>query len=326
MAGKENIPDLDQLVKFVEPLSHTLPFQAPQSAGSKSSQVQKKESQKKTSNGDSRTSQRLTDCPLCKNTYHHLQRCSVFTGYSVGQRQSYINRTKGCSNCLHHSHVVGQCNSAHTCRQCKGRHHTLLHRDENTVAATSDLMTVPATMDNTTEPQTLPESAVKDLPLRRGFILTALLSLRHGDRRVVVRAGLDSCSGSSLVSERIASLLKVKRHSTHMSLSGMVSDTTIKLYCSIEISTILLSDLDLQLSMAISSRIPDSTPPVDVKAVRNNDIIKGEPLADGHLGGQLDVLISTCDMGLLLLPEPIRVCPHTGLTAVPTVLGWALMG
>ncbi len=304
MASKEDIPDLDQLVKFVEPLSHTLPFQAPQSAGSKSSQVQKKESQKKTSNGDSRTSQRLTDCPLCKNTYHHLQRCSVFTGYSVGQRQSYINRTKGCSNCLHHSYVVGQCNSAHTCRQCKGRHHTLLHRDENTVAATSDLMTVPATMDNTTEPQTLSESAVKDLPLRRGFILTALLSLRHGDRRVVVRAGLDSCSGSSLVSERIASLLKVKRHSTHMSLSGVVSDTTIKQYCSIEISTILLSDLDLQLSMAISSRIPDSTPPVDVKAVRNNDIIKGEPLADGHLGGQLDVLISTCDMGLLLLPEP----------------------
>ena len=51
-AGKDNIPDLDQLVKFVEPLSHTLPFQQ-QAVSASKQQQQRKDSTRKQSNGDS---------------------------------------------------------------------------------------------------------------------------------------------------------------------------------------------------------------------------------------------------------------------------------
>ena len=80
---------------------------------------------------------------------------------------------------------------------------------------------------------------------------SALLTLCFGDRKVVIRAELDTCSGSSMVSEWIASMLHVKRHSTHLDMSGLVSDTTVKQYCTLNISTALPSDFDLEFSMAI---------------------------------------------------------------------------
>ena len=328
-AGKDDIPDLDQLVKFVEPLSHTLPFQQ-QAASATKQQQQRKDSTRKQSNGDSKFVPHLVDCPLCKNAYHPLHRCSVFMDYTTTQRQGYINRSRSCVNCLHHSHVVSHCSSNHTRRQCKGRHHTLLHKEDSPAAppATPALIATPAAMDKTVGVELAPPAKAEaaDLPIRRGFVLTALMTLCFGDRKVVVRAGLDTCSGSSMVSERIASMLHVKRHSTHLDMSGLVSDTTVKQYCTLNISTALPSDFDLELSMAIASRIPDSTPPPNIQSVLNNSIIKGERLTDGHLGGKIDVLISTGDLSYFLLPDHIRICPQSGLTAVSTVFGWSLMG
>ena len=121
-------------------------------------------------------------------------------------------------------------------------------------------------------------------------------------------------------------MLRVKRHSTHLDMSGLVSDTTVKQYCTLNISSALPSDFDLELSMAIASKIPDSTLPPNIQSVLNNSIIKGERLADGHLGGKIDVLISTGDLSYFLLPDHVRICPHSGLTAVSTVFGWSLMG
>ena len=139
------------------------------------------------------------------------------------------------STVLHHSRVVSHCSSNHTCRQCKGRHHTLLHKEDSPAAppAMPTLIATPAAMDKTVgvEPVPLTKAAAADLPIRRGFVLTALMTLCFGDRKVVIRAGLDTCSGSSMVSERITSMLCVKRHSTHLDMSGLVSDTTVKQYC-----------------------------------------------------------------------------------------------
>ena len=124
-ANKDDITDLDQLVKFVEPLSHTLPFQQ-QAASASKQQQQRKDSTRKQSNGDNKSVPHLVDCPLCKNAHHPLHHCSVFMGYTTPQRQGYINHSRSCVNRLHHSHMVSHCSFNHTCRQCKGRHHTIL--------------------------------------------------------------------------------------------------------------------------------------------------------------------------------------------------------
>ena len=231
------------------------------------------------------------------------------------------------STVLHHSHVVSHCSSNHTCRQCKGRHHTLLHKEDSPAAppAMPTLIATPAAMDKTVGVEPVPptKAAAADLPIRRGFVLTALMTLCFGDRKVVIRAGLDTCSGSSMVSERIASMLCVRRHSTHLDMSGLVSDTTFKQYYTLNISTALLSDFDLELSMAIASRIPDSTPPPNIQSVLNNSMNASQM---DTLGGKIDVLISTGDLSYFLLPDHVRICPHSGLTAVSTVFGWSLMG
>ena len=231
------------------------------------------------------------------------------------------------STVLHHSRVVSHCSSNYICRPCKGRHHTLLHKEDSPAAppAMPTLIATPAAMDKTVgvEPVLPAKAAAADLPIRRGFVLTALMTLCFGDRKVVIRAGLDTCSGSSMVSERIASMLHVKRHSTHLDMSGLVSDTTIKQYCTLNISTALPSDFDLELSMAIASRIPDSTPPPNIQSVLNNSMNASQL---DTLGGKIDVLISTGDLSYFLLPDHVRICPHSGLTAVSTVFGWSLMG
>ena len=72
--GKDNIPDLDQLVKFVEPLSHICRFSSrqfhPASNNSKGRTVR--------GSSPMATVSHLVDCPLCKNAYHPLHRYSVF--------------------------------------------------------------------------------------------------------------------------------------------------------------------------------------------------------------------------------------------------------
>ena len=122
-ASKDDIPDLDQLVKIVEPLSHTLPFQQ-QTASASKQQQQRKDSTRKQSNGDSKSVPHLVDCSLCKNAYPHCIVALCLWAILQHKGKATLTAAGVVSTVLHQSRVVSHCSSNHICRQCKGRHHT----------------------------------------------------------------------------------------------------------------------------------------------------------------------------------------------------------
>ena len=132
----DTIPKVEELVKFITPLTRNLPSKKtsapPPTASAKQTHV-KKEEHKKPSSALAKNS-----CPLCKGSYNTLTRCSTFMEYIPGQRWNYIRQSKGCINCLHPSHQVRQCASVHSCHTCKARHHTLLHKEEDLAKSKED--------------------------------------------------------------------------------------------------------------------------------------------------------------------------------------------
>ena len=62
-----------------------------------------------------------------------------------------------------------------------------------------------------------------------GMILTALAMLQNGDNFMPARVAMDSCASHSMVTEKVAAQLKVKRSHTELTIQGAISEEgTIK--------------------------------------------------------------------------------------------------
>ncbi|XP_043225032.1 uncharacterized protein LOC122383037 isoform X1 [Amphibalanus amphitrite] len=74
------------------------------------------------------TSTDHTACVCCDGT-HHLADCSIFAGWSVGNRAQFVADRGLCFVCLQHGHLIRTCRWAKPCGEegCTMRHHELLH-------------------------------------------------------------------------------------------------------------------------------------------------------------------------------------------------------
>jgi len=154
-------------------------------------------------------------CVLCKEQ-HRLFKCPVFMGYDQARRHEYVKDKKGCFNCLGFNHTTAECASTFTCRECKGKHHTLLHRVPTTTTA-------PASAPNlmvTNQLSKSPPTDQQEVPPQVSFLHTAMAKAVHQDRETLVRAALDTGASSSLITEKLASRLHLKRHPRRLAITG----------------------------------------------------------------------------------------------------------
>ncbi len=90
---------------------------------------------------------------------------------------------------------MANCASTHTCHVCKARHNSLLYKEEEDKKTTGTVMITKAKEDKENKQQ----------KVKSGFINTAVLSVQHGSRRLIVRAALDNCSSCCVTcSEQLA--------------------------------------------------------------------------------------------------------------------------
>ncbi len=95
----------------------------------------------------------------------------------------------------------------------------------------------------------------------------AMVTLMNGDRSITVRAGMDTFSASCVMTERVASHLQLERSPLHMIMAGANSDKDLKHCVTVKISPTFPSEDSVELTMAVTPKLPPSTPPPDPEVI-----------------------------------------------------------
>ena len=135
-------------------------------------------------------------------------------------------KNKLCFNCLSKGHSVDDCPSRHSCRECEHKHHSLLHRP---AAASTPPATVPqqssgiipvnngssVSQPSTTSLYQHPSASVAYIPA------TVLATVVSQYQRRKARVLLDSGSGITLITFRLAQALKAKKQRVVHNITGL---------------------------------------------------------------------------------------------------------
>ena len=131
---------------------------------------------------------------------------------------------KLCFNCFG-PHLSKDCSSKFSCSLCKQKHRTLLHRKKAVANVSS--VTDNSSKDEENDEETMDEKSVNvqtqaPVPQHRlppVLLATATVYVQGPDgNRILVRALIDQCSQSSLISKFLSNLLKLRERKTNTTL------------------------------------------------------------------------------------------------------------
>ncbi len=132
-------------------------------------------------------------CPHCKDKHNHV-RCKAYVDLDIDKRWKVVKDKRLCHNCLADDHSIKNCSSKYNCRHCDKRHHSFLHRTSDDPESAVPAMSV---------------STKSSIKVTSGE--TAIALATAGTRFARVRLLLDSGSATSVISDNLASTLKLKR-------------------------------------------------------------------------------------------------------------------
>ncbi len=167
----------------------------------------------------------ILKCIACGET-HQLNRCPTFIAFDLEKRNKMIRDRRLCINCFSDKHRCRHCPSKFSCRHCGGKHHSLLHRERETSS-----MTTPSTTNAAVVVDKPPTPSSPSLPpMDTAFPNTVVVSLENDHHSAKARAMFDSGAGASLMTEELATNLKLKRFPQPMSISCTSGRITSKFY------------------------------------------------------------------------------------------------
>ena len=242
--------------------------------------------------------------------------------YDVERRNKIVRESRRCTNCLHDSHTQSKCPSSFSCRHCHGRHHSLLHKDQpssstQTITVNSSFIKAQKGVnENKTAPLSPPEFY---------FIDTAIVNGVSGDRHQQARAALDSGSGVSLMSESLASHLKLPRYSLHIIVEGAYSGGNSKHFVQAMLQSLDDPSQSVTLKFSVIPKLKTSQSPHCKHDILNEPSLKNLKLADPDLGGPLDIIICSIDRCKCVTKE-FNYFPKPKLAATKTIFGWTITG
>ncbi|XP_029162870.1 uncharacterized protein LOC114934343 [Nylanderia fulva] len=149
------------------------------------------------------------ECSVCKKS-HPLFQCMQFLSWSPARQHELIKSQKRCFNCLAANHSIKDCKNEHRCRECHSKHHTLLHLSDTSRSSPEDSTTT------SNSAKTKASGDIVSLTISRStqsapvvLLATARVRVFSTDGTVVpARALVDQGSAATLISERLAQLLK----------------------------------------------------------------------------------------------------------------------
>ncbi len=229
------------------------------------------------------------NCPACTGAPHFLARCSQFVAMNVDQRQELVRRAGMCYNCLFPGHTASECKSKFACRVCKSRHHSMLHKDAGTPNKNID--------NDNGRGVNVTYGATRGTPT---IFSTAQVSVSSGRITQVARALLDSGSVPSLISEKLATTLKLPRTPCHRQFTcatGDLLDSNTQVVVGLRRSADDDSETVAVVCHVVKS-LPTTVPPERPKEMLANPFLKRRnPIADKELGGKVDLLLRVADSG-----------------------------
>lgn len=225
-------------------------------------------------------------------------------------------------------HLTKDCKNERRSRQCSQKHHTLLHLTSDTNSPCAESLTESETTK--TVPTTdVTSHIVSKITAPKTAVLLATARVRvysiH-DRVVHARALLDQGSAATLISERLAQLLRLPRNTHSVCVTGVGNlrsharyTAYIKLSPANKLEPMFSANAIILKSLTsyTPDRIPraDTWPHVADLDLADNDILSADPI---------DIIIGA-DLYSALILEGIRGKPDEPL-AQNTVLGWILSG
>lgn len=150
----------------------------------------------------------------------------------------------------------------------------------------------------------------------------------HDGRRLKARALLDSGASISLITQRLAQQLRLKKHHQPITISGvqdMVAGTSQ--HATSFIVTSVNAAQSIQVSASIVPRVAADLPLQLVKEAKSWDFLRDLPLADPNFAtpGRIDLILGSNALSRILLSGIHRGTDEQPI-AVSTIFGWTITG
>lgn len=273
-------------------------------------------------------------CLLCNDT-HTLSHCKGFTKMEPTERSQFVRDKKLCYNCLAPRHSAKKCRLQMLCRVCHKRHHTLLHQSGNLTSDTSKQVDVEAhhiqiegDCKNVASSNVVYASH-HVTSTSTALLATALVPIKgETGCTTMLRALVDNGSQATLITERAAQILNLKKIHVEGKITGVGSTTTAIKYAT-EIK--ILSRYDETINMKIKAyimptRLTSQLPSMTI-STSNWSHLKNLDLADPSFNqpGRIDMLLGVDVCAQIMKGEYIKGPPGTP-SAQNTSLGWILYG
>ncbi len=124
---------------------------------------------------------------------------------------------------------------------------------------------------------------------------TAVVNVKHNDRQLPARAAIDSGSGVSLISESLASQLKLKRYKQRVIIEGAYGRCNSRHFVQAELQSLHDPSKSVMLKFSVVPKLKGSQSPQCKETILAEPAISNLQLADPDLGGPLDLIISSMD-------------------------------
>ncbi len=162
-------------------------------------------------------------------------------------------------------------------------------------------------------------------PPKISFLHTAIAKAVHGDRECDIRMAFDTGAASSLITEAVASTLKLQRYPRRLHITGACGGGVSRHFVEVTLKSILYPDKSISIKLQVVKSLPEIPSPQDIEQIKAEPHLQGLPLADPHFGGKLDILLGGLDY-----PKCIVGSLTTGLESEvvtqPTLFGWTVAG
>ncbi|XP_055584807.1 uncharacterized protein LOC129737670 [Uranotaenia lowii] len=281
-------------------------------------------------------------CSLCSEQ-HQLYHCKQFLQSTTATRRELVQKSNLCFNCLLPAHSVRNCTSKTSCRneRCKQRHHTLLCQlgdsqesmVRSTFVSSSSNFSIQQP-ESETQPSTEVSSFKAEInpsetTTKISVLPTALIRLRNRNGSFqLVRAMIDSGSGTTLISEACVSSLGLSRNNARLPVTGVAGAKagTTKRAVRLEIASRFNDDIVLTTQAYILEVLASPTP-CQRFDTKQSHFLRDLPLADPGFNklGPIDVILGV-EVFLPIL-QAGQVTDEDGLpVAQRSVLGWLVAG
>ena len=262
-------------------------------------------------------------CPCCAQE-HYLFACPKFSKLSVSDRHKLRKDKNLCINCLSPSHSVKTCRNPHRCRHCGKPHHLMFHfetkQTEDTSISKISVQSKSSSIESKSEESSSSQQAptlhthLNASPSRAAVLLaTALVQIRSpSGRSATVRALIDPCSETSVVSGSVVQTLRLTRHRDTMAVDGLGGVRTASLRYSTEFNILPCSDptksvyVNAYILQTITSYEPKPFTTGSHPELHGLELADPEPERDIRI----ELLIGADIYGQILLPGLVQVQTH----------------